>query len=566
VGAGVWLVLVWTSRGIPIVWDEGEYLFRADRVLSWFGLLLGLHHQQAGLTALSDRAIQDHWPFVNKVEGHPAWFVVPIALAKGLLSGWLRPPLVAARLGPITVFSVAAGAVAVRLQRAWGPLTAVAAAIAMLTLPRLFAEAHFATQDGQLTAWWLMLWAVDASPERGARTAVPSGVLLGLASATKFTGWLAAIPLLLAGLLRRPREIRRLCLVVPVAVLTFYVVNPPLWHAPIRRFSEHVHLNLNRPELNLPGLGDATLPAVWGGKQRAEFRVRDYVFGSMRHDGEHPYAPWYNAIVWWAVATPVLTLALGIIGVREGLRSGQRRARPSLLLLLNWATPMAARSLPGLAEYDGIRLMLPAFGFWCLFAGIGFECVWNRGSASVTWRPWRIRAGLLAAALATALNVGRYYPQLLSHYSLLVGGVRGAARLGFEPTYWWDAFDSDVLDWVNSHTRTSSAVAFSYPAEVDLALLRIWGRLQAQVADPEAGTAFEWYIVQNRSNALSEVDRALLCCAHPVYVKYAGRHARGVPVDLNVPLLLVFSSDQYWAAALGARNSGGSSVQRSRPR
>jgi hypothetical protein len=566
---GTWLILAWTTSGIPIVWDEGEYLFRADEVASWFRLLLSIHHPQGGLHAFSDAVIQDHWPFVISVEGHPSWFVVPIVIGKALLSGALSP-LTAARVGPITVFSLACGVVACRLKRAYGTVAAVAAPIAMLTLPRLFAEAHFATQDGQLTAWWLMLWAADASPERGARTALPTGVLLGLTCATKFTGWLAAFPIVLTGLVKRPREVRRLLIILPVALFTFYVVNPPLWHAPLRRLVTHVYLNLNRPDVHLPGVVQASrLPDMWAGHQRPIVRLRDYLVGSMRYGGEHPYAPWYNTIAWWLVATPVLTLVLGIIGMRHSIRRraamdpGTQPVRvgnwviesPSLALLLHWATLMIVRALPGMPANDGIRLILPAFGFWSIFAGIGALRVWNGASRLAHWPRRAVGASLLAACVATAMNVGRYYPQMLSHYSLLVGGVRGAARLGFEPTYWWDALDGDVLDWLNSHTEPSAAVAFSFPADLNLDLLRSWGRLRTDVTDPGWGTSFKWYVLQNRSNALTAVDHALMCCERPAYTKYAGWHPHGVPADLDVPLLLVFSYGQYRAAAAKATRS-----------
>jgi hypothetical protein len=37
--------------------------------------------------------------------------------------------------------------------------------------------------------------------------------------------------------------------------------------------------------------------------------------------------------------------------------------------------------------------------------------------------------------------------------------------MGMEPTYWWDALDEDVLDWLNSHTDPGAAVAFSEISE-----------------------------------------------------------------------------------------------------
>ena len=174
-----------------------------------------------GLSALSSAAIHQHWLFINQLEGHPAWFAVPIALSKALLTGPLTP-LTAARLGPITVFSAACGAVAFRLKREYSIVAALVAPIALLTLPRMFS-------DARRHARWparrvvVALWAVDSSERRGTRKAIAVGVLLALAAATKFTGWLALIPVVSWRMMTPDRQPRReLLTVVPIVLLTFY--------------------------------------------------------------------------------------------------------------------------------------------------------------------------------------------------------------------------------------------------------------------------------------------------------------------------------------------------------
>ena len=145
-----------------------------------------------------------------------------------------------------------------------------------------------------------------------------------------------------------------------------------------------------------------------------------------------------------------------MIGLIECLR---KRDAFSISLILHWATLMVVHALPGVPPHDGIRLFLPAFGFWCVFAGIGAHVAWQ---ATRQFSPVRrgllVRTAIVVALIADAINLARYYPQTLSHYSLLVGGVRGAARLGMEPTYWWDALDDDVLMWLNEHTEPGAAV------------------------------------------------------------------------------------------------------------
>lgn len=525
-GAGVWLALACTAPGIPIVWDEGEYLYRADHIVAWLRLLFDLGNPNGGLAALSSAAIQEHWLFITWSEGHSAWFAIPIALSKGLLSGLLHP-LTAARLGPITLFSIACGAVAFRLRKEHGLVAALVAPIALVTFPRIFSEAHFATQDGQLTAWWLLLWVADSSLGASLMPAVGVGVLLGLTSATKFAGWLAWLPIIVSRVLRKDRAQRRSLLVLlPIALLTFCVVNPPLWHSPISGLATHFRLNLNRAS-------SFDVPVVFLGHL---YRTSDSL-------------PWYNTIAWLVMVAPVATLVLGLAGLGRCLINLFRRDQLSVALLLHWATLMVVRALPGAPPHDGVRLFLPALGFWCVLAGIGAGRVWDAAShLTHAWRGTLVRAALVVSLATSAVDLARYYPQTLSHYSPLVGGVRGAARLGMEPAYWWDALDNDVLSWLNEHAEPASAIAFS-PVS-NMTELHHWGRLRARDADPREG-AFQWYVLQNRTGMLTEVDRALLRNATPAYVKYAGRRAAGsdVAADLKVPLIAIFSREQYEQAA-----------------
>ena len=97
-----WLALALTSPGIPIVWDEGEYLGRAQIIIDWF------RHMPA---SLSEEGILRHWLFIRYAEGHPAGSAIPIAISKWLGS-FVLDPLLAARLGPITLFSLACATVA----------------------------------------------------------------------------------------------------------------------------------------------------------------------------------------------------------------------------------------------------------------------------------------------------------------------------------------------------------------------------------------------------------------------------------------------------------------------
>src|SRR5262245_51750507 len=203
--AVAFVVLAATSAAIPLVWDEGEYLGRATQLLTWFKLIAAFRSPDGGLHAFSSRVIHDHWIAINWYEGHPAGAIVPIAVTKGLFGSVLQE-LTAARLGTIIVFSAACSAVAFHLRNTFGTVAAVVSVAALLTFPRLFSEAHFATLDAQLTAWWLMLWASDMLRRSDTAGLLRTGILAGLTSAAKFTGWLAWIPLAMSRVITRDRR------------------------------------------------------------------------------------------------------------------------------------------------------------------------------------------------------------------------------------------------------------------------------------------------------------------------------------------------------------------------
>ncbi len=523
------LVLIATAPGLTIAWDEGEYLGRAMRISDWLRLLVTAPAHPEAPSPFSAEVIRAHWRFVTWAEGHPAFGAVPTALASALFGGVFQP-LTAGRLGPIAVFSLAAGLVTFRVRQSFGTVAALVAAAALLTFPRLFAEAHYVTLDGQLTAWWLAVWAVEAGARRHwrdeARVSAVVGVLVGFTCAVKFSGWAIWAPLVLARLIAADRRRRAagLLVAVPVALLTYYAVNPPLWHDFAATATTHVALNLRRT-LNIPIL-----------------------FLGTSYDLMHSL-PWYNTLVWLALVTPVHLLVLGAIGAWQGLR---RFGGAETTLVLHGAALLVVRALPGTPPHDGVRLFLPALGFWCVLAGVGAA----RLLQTAATRPPRFRLAVGATLMLTlaggAANLARYYPQPLAHYNLLAGGVRGAAALGMEPIYWWDALDRRALEWLNTHTAAGEAVAFSSPSNIRV--LRGWGWLQP----PEANRRdpFTWYVIQNRPGMWSEADRHLFDHATPVYVQYAGSRVEGdVPWDLRVPLLLIYREDQYRAAlaATGAR-------------
>ena len=108
--------------------------------------------------------------------------------------------------------------------------------------------------------------------------------------------------------------------------------------------------------------------------------------------------PWYNTLVWTAIATPVGFLAFAIVGT---IRSAGWRKRANSLAVLatgHWLFLLALRALPHTPGHDGVRQFLPAFGCLALVAGVG--------AAWAVARFGRWGKVLIALALAEGAGLG----------------------------------------------------------------------------------------------------------------------------------------------------------------
>ena len=101
--------------------------------------------------------------------------------------------------------------------------------------------------------------------------------------------------------------------------------------------------------------------------------------------------------------------------------------------------------------------------------------------------------------------------------------------MGMEPTYYWDALQPEILDWLNSHTSPGQKVLFCrYPTS--LRYLRQIRRLRVAILPTEAGD-WAWYVLQNRPGDFRAMDRDLIAHGNPAKIF----------IKCGVPLLWVFS-------------------------
>ncbi len=565
-------VLAGTSQMLPLVWDEGELIGRAASVRHWGGQVISdLRGHEVTPSPFSQEAIAASWKSTTVIEGHPGGYLAVIAMGRTLAD--LVPQLpqkTAWRLGPILLMSLALGVLFSALRRHFGTVAALFSVIAVLLVPRVFAHMHFATCDGVLVAAWLLAVATFPLPRMNhglpqkKRRLVASGIVwglcFGLTLAAKFTGWAAGVPFLLViavplltayfparhgqnGHSKKPNRKATFEYLLPylvglvTALFVFYLLNPPIWHRPFAGFAEFLHLNTHRGKFNIAIL-------FWG----------------RMYDLDHPL-PWYNTLVWVAITFPTLffaTLPFGIHRMfprikRERNDSADdapqtgavsQRRRFSWLVVLNALVLLVVRAVPGTPPHDGVRLFVPAFPFLAIIAGIGMSQLWQLSSKKLVAR--------LVVVLMLVTGTGNlvfYAPQWLSFYNAVIGGVDGASRKGFEPTYYWDALDAEVIAVLNANTEENEKVCFTPSKKsISLDLVRAWDGLRPAFR-PDAPGEYRWYVFQCRPSGLTPVDRVLLRDFEPAYVKCVSQPSWLRFSTRQTPVLYVFSYEDYLAAS-----------------
>jgi hypothetical protein len=107
------------------------------------------------------------------------------------------------------------------------------------------------------------------------------------------------------------------------------------------------------------------------------------------------------------------------------------------LLWAGMLVPLLVSSLPQAPKYDGIRLLLPAYGPLVLLSALEIGVWWKalQHGFLASLSKGVQTAVLVCAGVLVVLPTARIYPYNLVYYSPLIGGVQGARLLGFELDY-----------------------------------------------------------------------------------------------------------------------------------
>ena len=407
------------------------------------------------------------------------------------------------------LFSLTAGAIFSFVSTRWGYWPAALACGSWVLQPNLFGHGHYAAYDAVLSSLWVLsivvfIWAVDPATDRSGKgnrwpAIVTFGAILGCAAGTKLTGWFLPLPFLAWAILYRSRQgFLTLAAGAMIAAIVLFMFMPPWWNEPVVGLFRFLDSNLNRARSILINI---------------EFLGRTYVTPKQS-------LPWYNTLVWTLMVTPVGFLMLAALGVWSAVR-GWRRESSGVLLAGHWFFLMLLRAMPHVPGHDGVRLFLPAFGVLAVLGGLGARVLFE-------WSGRWAKAAIAVALVEGAASLVVMMPVPLSYFSPVVGGLPGAASLGMEPTYYWDALSPEARQWLKENTLPGRTIDFRGFPHSWLYLRRV-GELPRQLAPVDRGVP-QWVVLQNRPGAFSDQDRALV----------AGGHAAYEVRKLGVPLIWIF--------------------------
>jgi hypothetical protein len=502
-GLAAFLAVAFTIDDPGVTWDEPGYLDAARLEISWLSQLPARTFAGSLATWASPDTLEAYWHFRPYSNPHPPFYKI---LAGSTWAAFRD------RLGDYPAFRLASAAlfgVLIATVFLWGSVAGgsgvvgVGAALALLFMPRVVGDAHVAATDMPLTVFWcLAAWFFWRAARQGREADVVAfGLFWGMALATKFTGFLLPVPLLLWGLLHERRHLAPALIVGGCVALALRVLlDPYLWPDPLGRLIAFVEQSTTRQ--------------AWA-------PISTFYLGRT-----YPFVlPWHQSIVMTLVTLPLPILVLAGAGA---LRLRAPAARPLVsLCLIEIGFYQLLMALPSSPNHDGVRLFLPQFPFVALLAGLGFGRLWDvvgarARAAGAAWRPAAARAALCALVFfPPAAELVAAHPFELDYYGEAIGGARGAFARGFESTYWWDAATPGFLATLDRELPPGARVWVSV-APYHFTSLQAAGLVRGDLSFTDSLPS-PYLILQTRQGVFGEFEWRLLRSVRPMSViRYQG--------------------------------------------
>lgn len=491
--------VILTYRGFGHSWDEALYLKGAVRAAEW---VRGVFQKNTSL--LTPGEIENAWGSKFEDPLHPEVGPAPklvIGFGSLLLPEKGVPPINAGRIPVAAVFGLTLALVYLMGTAEYGRIGGFSAAFAYLLLPRVFGHAHIAASETLLAfAVALTVWSYLAGIARWPLAIFLTAPAFALALGTKVNAFFLPIPLIIWGQLYRRRDygsnIFAMLILAPVLLVAIW---PWLWHDAPRKLLAFLDFYASHQSTSVWYMGQK-----WG-------------YG-------RPAAPWHYPFIITLAVVPAWIAFLAAVGI---IRAGfQFLSRPvPILFLMLMFTFLGISALPASPKYDGERLFFPAFLFLALLAGGGFSglaAAAREAALGSHYRPGTdiqaiVRSQnfgaalfLLTFALGGAWIVYRSHPNQLNYFNQwFAEGTKGAEEYGFETSYWGEALNEEVTQWLTENIESGQKVKVLAMEGLVFQHLQEWGRLPEDINFAPESPPYDWYILQNRKGFFGNLERTL---------------------------------------------------------
>jgi hypothetical protein len=504
-GLAATLAVMASYKGFGHSWDEAYYYAPAQMTVEWLGNFLS-DPREATAPAVIERYWKgESFPGTN----HPVGIVELPSVVKwlmGLSWGLTRSywgDQRALRFPAALAFGCSIFLVYILTLNSYRPRAALIAAVAFMTMPRVFGHAHIGATETITNAVLLVSIYCFFLGLRYWWGAVLFGIVFGIALDTKVNALMLAPVLLMWGHIFHRRSYgNNFFAMVFLSPLVWIALWPWLWHDTIIKMFNYMAFFLGHPKTRVFYLGE-----MWGGMSR-------------------PNAPWHYPTVMTLVTVPIPVLVFAICGIARTAVHCRWEYRGILFTMYAFVVLIQA-SLPGAPKYDGTRLFFSLFPMLAILAGGGADSLvqifpWNR----LIRREFNVRQAVAAVFLALVAGNGLfailyYHPHELSYFNFFAGGLRGA-RDQYETTYWGEALNENVLVYINTLPPNANVHALAMHG-LALEHLQEWGQLRKDLRIDQPGPV-DAFLLQWRRGMFGPEEYAF-AESRPAWV-YA---FRGVP-------------------------------------
>jgi len=418
-------LLVSEINNAGLTWDEANFIPAGRKHIIWIKEIFSEIFKGNFRFIFNENFIDKQWSHTAE---NP-----PLAKVLSGLSGLVFENIVgvlgAHRMSNLIIFCLFLIIIYRSVKREYGNGAALLSLLVLFSMPRVVGHARLAALDLPMAFFWYISIYSFYLGLKNHKWRIASAIFLGLAILTKHNALMIPFILVLWSLFYREKKALKsflwMAIIAPFVVIILW---PWLWPAVFKRLY---------------------FVYIWTKFIRADIPV--YYLGNAYKTS--PF-PWHYA---WVMSLVTIPLAV-IFGILCSPYQRVKRDPFYGILLLNILFPLFIFSLPTTPRYDGVRLFLHIFPFMAIVSGLGLMRLFT----FLYHKFGRALAIIICCVCLFFMMVPVFgtHSYKLSYYNKLIGGPRGAARYGFETTYWGDTCDINIFTYLYQNIPSKAKISF----------------------------------------------------------------------------------------------------------